>query len=307
MGAEVLPASNVRGQWAEKISARWHKTRQGAIEVGRLLIEAKAQLGHGSFTAMIEADLPFGARTAQNLMKIAGDPRITNAKFTSLLPASWATLHEISQLDDSEFEAGINSGLIRPDMKQGEIRAANRQALKVADEARVMGLEPAAGKYRTLIVDPPWDFGGAMTGRGAVIYATLTDDEIAALPVPAWAEAECHLYLWCCNNNLPAALQICRAWGFEYKIQLIWVKPKIGMGHYFRNTTEPCLFATKGNLGTRVDDIPTHFEAPLGEHSAKPELFYDLVRRASFPSHGEAFQRTQREGFVGLFQEKLAA
>ena len=156
MGAEVLPASNVRGQWAEKISARWHKTQQGVIEVGRLLIEAKAQLGHGSFTAMIEANLPFGARTAQNLMKIAGDPRITNAKFTSLLPASWATLHEISQLDDSEFEAGINSGLIRPDMKQGEIRAANRQALKVADEARVMGLEPAAGKYRTLIVDPPY-------------------------------------------------------------------------------------------------------------------------------------------------------
>jgi hypothetical protein len=35
--------------------------------------------------------------------------------------------------------------------------------------------------------------------------------------------------------------------------------------------------------------------------SEKPEEFYSLVRRASFPSYGEAFQKKARLDFVNLY------
>jgi hypothetical protein len=51
---------------------------------------------------------------------------------------------------------------------------------------------------------------------------------------------------------------------------------------------------------------PTWFEAPVGKHSDKPERFYDIVRAASYPPYGEAFQRKARPDFVNLFQQTLA-
>jgi hypothetical protein len=47
---------------------------------------------------------------------------------------------------------------------------------------------------------------------------------------------------------------------------------------------------------TRSRSIPTHFEAPVGEHSMKLEKFYDIVREAPFLPTGEAFQRKGRHG-----------
>jgi hypothetical protein len=46
-----------------------------------------------------------------------------------------------------------------------------------------------------------------------------------------------------------------------------------------------------------------HFEAPRGEHSEKPERFYEIVREASYPQYSEAFQRKARPDFVNLFIE----
>ncbi len=78
------------------------------------------------------------------------------------------------------------------------------------------------------------------------------------------------------------------------------------MGSYFRNSTEHVIFAVRGTLSTRVDDIATHFEAPLGEHSEHPDIFSDIVRRASYPPYGEIFQREERADFPNLYRAKEA-
>ena len=85
-----------------------------------------------------------------------------------------------------------------------------------------------------------------------------------------------------------------------------WVKNRFGLGAYFRNSTEHVVFAVRGGLSTRCDNIATHFQAPVGQHSVKPEAFYDIVRRASYPSYGEVFQRHTRDGFANLFEERKA-
>jgi N6-adenosine-specific RNA methylase IME4 len=176
---------------------------------------------------------------------------------------------------------------------------------------RVVNLKPQEGRFRTLVLDPPWptESAGAanIAARGNPQYALMTPDQILALPVASWAEGDCHLYLWVTNSNMPLACKCMAAWGFQHKSILTWIKPRFGLGEYFRGSTEHVLFGVRGKLGTRSRTISTHFEAPVGAHSEKPERFYEIVREASYLPAGEAFQRKAREGFVNLYQAARAA
>lgn len=123
-------ATSARQQWAGRIAAAWNKSVQGIIETGQLLIDAKASLDHGEFENMVENDLPFQPTTAQRLMKVSRDDRLANPARVQLLPPSWGTLYELTKLTDAQFEAGVKSGLIRPDMLRTAIRAENRKLTK---------------------------------------------------------------------------------------------------------------------------------------------------------------------------------
>ncbi len=113
-------------------------------------------------------------------------------------------------------------------------------------------------RFGTILVDPPWQFQNR-TGKIAPEhkrlsrYGTLTLQQIAALPVAEAASDVCHLYLWVPNALLPDGLAVLRAWGFNYKSNLVWHKIRKdggsdgrGVGFYFRNVTELILFAVRG-------------------------------------------------------------
>lgn len=119
----------------------------------------------------------------------------------------------------------------------------------------------------------------------------MTHDELLAFDVSKWAEDDCHIYLWTTNNFRPRAIELMPVWGFQHKTILTWGKPRWGLGSYFRNSTERVLFGVRGELRTRSDSIATLFNAPVAEHSAKPDAFYDIVRKASYLPYGEIFQR----------------
>ena len=84
-------------------------------------------------------------------------------------------------------------------------------------------------KYKTVYADPPWQFQNR-TGKVAPEhkrlsrYNTMRLDEIKALPVSKVADEKCHLYLWVPNALLPEGLEVMKAWGFEYKTNIIWEK-----------------------------------------------------------------------------------
>jgi N6-adenosine-specific RNA methylase IME4 len=69
------------------------------------------------------------------------------------------------------------------------------------------------------------------------------------------ADENCHLYLWITNRSLPKGFELIEAWGFRYIPCLTWVKPSIGMGNYFRGSTEQVLFAIKGNMPLKRHDM----------------------------------------------------
>jgi len=174
------------------------------------------------------------------------------------------------------------------------------------DEKRLINQIPQKkieGVFKTILIDPPWDYEHlSLAGRGKPKYAVLSIDELKAFDIQRYVDKEgCHLYLWTTNNFLYEALKLGIHWGFTYKTALTWIKPSIGLGSYFRNNTEHCLFFVSGKLTTRVKDIPTSFEAPRAEHSKKPEKIYEIIERASYPPYLQIFfpERENWETFKG--------
>jgi len=165
-------------------------------------------------------------------------------------------------------------------------------------------------RYTTVVADPPWGYRDKLGGsheRGAEgHYGTMTMRELYCLPVEAWALENSCLWLWTTNAFMVEAHQLARAWGFEPRTIMTWIKGRIengqliqqiGLGHFLRNSTEHIVFAVRGRPLILHHDIPSAFIAPRREHSEKPAAFYDLVERMSPGPYLDVFARTQRFNF----------
>lgn len=159
-------------------------------------------------------------------------------------------------------------------------------------------LEVPAGQFSTIVADPPWRYGNTST-RGAAEdhYPTMSIEELCALGdvVQERAADQSHLYLWSTAGHLPDAFSVMEAWGFEYKTYIVWVKPQMGMGNYFRVSTELVLFGVRGGMRTNCRDEKNYFEAKRSKHSAKPEFFHSLVHKASPGPYLEMFARCRKD------------
>lgn len=159
------------------------------------------------------------------------------------------------------------------------------------------------GKYSTIVADPPW-YVEKITrdvrpkqGPG-LDYPTLTVDQIAALPIGDLAADDCHLYLWTTHRYLPDALTIAETWGFTYQCIMTWVK-NVGITPYsWMYDTEHVLFCKRGSLTLDQLGLRLSFSAPVTKHSAKPDVFYERVLKASPGPRLELFARQPREGFT---------
>src|SRR5205085_7154100 len=137
-------------------------------------------------------------------------------------------------------------------------------------------------------------------------YPTMTLEEIQSLPVAELALPQSHLYLWCPNALLWEGLSLMKAWGFEYKTNLVWYKIRKdggpdarGVGFYFRNVTELILFVVRGSLrtqapGRRQVNIIT---SQKREHSRKPDELYSIIEQCSPGPYLELFARRSRRGW----------
>uniref|UniRef100_A0A6M3JJM5 Putative methyltransferase n=1 Tax=viral metagenome TaxID=1070528 RepID=A0A6M3JJM5_9ZZZZ len=156
-------------------------------------------------------------------------------------------------------------------------------------------------KYQTIVIDPPWPVKKIIRderpNQGAFDYPTMSIEEIVKLKISVLASDNCHIYLWTTHKFLPVAFLILEEWGFKYQCLLTWVK-NVGMTPFsWMYSTEHCLFGRKGSLdllklGERLD-----FNGKVREHSRKPEIFYELIKRVSPGPRIDIFSREKREGF----------
>ncbi|MBI4740240.1 MAG: S-adenosylmethionine-binding protein [Betaproteobacteria bacterium] len=168
-------------------------------------------------------------------------------------------------------------------------------------------------KFATVLADPPWQFQNR-TGKMAPEhkrlnrYGTMALDDIKTLPVCDVAAETAHLYLWVPNALLPDGLDVMRAWGFDYKSNIVWHKVRKdgepdgrGVGFYFRNATELLLFGVRGKSartlapGRRQVNIMRTMKR---EHSRKPDETYGIVEACSPGPFLELFARGSREGWT---------
>lgn len=168
-------------------------------------------------------------------------------------------------------------------------------------------------RFATILADPPWQFQNR-TGKVAPEhkrlsrYGTLKLEEICGLPVAEASAEVAHLYLWVPNALLPDGLEVMRAWGFQYKSNIVWHKLRKdggsdgrGVGFYFRNVSELLLFGIRGKNArtlqpgrTQVNYIGTRKR----EHSRKPDEQYRLIESCSRGPFLELFARGQRKGWL---------
>jgi N6-adenosine-specific RNA methylase IME4 len=240
-----------------------------AYRCGELLLEAKAHVPYGAWLPWLAENFAASERTAYQYMKAAqgGDlQRVANLTLRKALEAVGTT---------------------------GRTEAVAEPSCPLP-----------AGSFRVIVADPPWQYDNKAT-RGAAEdhYSTMTIAELCTLDVEDRAAPDAHLYLWTTNGFLREAFTVMEAWGFTYKTCLTWVKPQLGIGNYFRGSSEHVLFGLRGKLPMTDKNQPTWFKASRTRHSAKPDSFYDLVEKVSPGPYLEMFSRRRRFGWEGWGHE----
>jgi N6-adenosine-specific RNA methylase IME4 len=154
-------------------------------------------------------------------------------------------------------------------------------------------------RFGCIYVDPPWPYTNQAThGATNDHYASMTLEQICALPVASLALPQAHLHLWTTSAFLFACPQIFAAWGFTHKGEMVWEKPTMGLGNYYRLAHELCLLGVRGDLTAQQHNIISWFRAPRGVHSAKPDIARDRIEQLSPGPYLELFGRAAVPGWT---------
>jgi N6-adenosine-specific RNA methylase IME4 len=187
-----------------------------------------------------------------------------------------------------------------------DIRAQKAEARRIEQHAKLAALSnattawPTGQRFPIIYADPPYRYENERSISRAPEnhYPTVPAEEICALPVSDLATPDAVLFLWTPAPILLEALDIMRAWGFEYVTHAVWAKDKIGLGTYLRHQHELLLIGRRGNHIARGPLSSSVIHAPRREHSRKPDEAYALIERV-YPELPkiELFARGKREGW----------
>ena len=144
-----------------------------------------------------------------------------------------------------------------------------------AKRANNKPLESSLGTFSVIYSDPPWQYLGEL----AVGYPCMSTQEICDMPINNIAAEDAVLFMWTSASLLGDALQVVKAWGFEFKTSAVWDKGVAGQGAYFRQQHEVLMICIRGNVpevpyGARPASV---LKFPRLEHSRKPLEMYQII------------------------------
>lgn len=221
---------------------------------------------------------------------------------------SWSHHAEVAALPATEADAlldqaeseGWGKRELRSVVNQSRTKIGEQPSADTCTTEDLRELARRGLKFGSIYADPPWlyDNQGTRAATGNH-YAGLTVDDLCDLPIRHLAAEDAHLHLWTTNGFLFECPRIFEAWGFEFRSALIWVKPQMGIGNYWRNSHEYLLTAIRGNA-KRFNDrsLKSWLECDRGEHSAKPEQVRHFIERASPGPFLELFGRAPAPGWT---------
>lgn len=177
------------------------------------------------------------------------------------------------------------------------------------------------GPFGTILADPAWSFK-AWSGKTGTPHRTEKDhykvmpiEQVRALPVADVAAKDCALFLWVVDSHLEMAFDVAADWGFTFKTRAFtWRKvtkdgtrARIGMGYWTRKQTELCLLFTRGKPRRHGKGVREIIDAPIREHSQKPEEQYQRIEELMGGDAGgpylEMFARKTHPGWTAWGNE----
>jgi len=169
-------------------------------------------------------------------------------------------------------------------------------------------------RYDVIYADPPWDYNGKLQfdksstdiehidlskkifiSSAKFKYPTLKTNELMKLPVCEIAKDDCLLFMWTSNPHLAQAIELGRAWGFEYRtVAFVWDKMNHNPGQYTLSNCELCLVFKRGKIpaprGAR--NVQQLVRSPRREHSEKPiEVMWNIEKMFPTQDKIELFAR----------------
>ena len=149
--------------------------------------------------------------------------------------------------------------------------------------------------FEIIYADPPWDYKGQLqhagkgsddTGGALRHYPTATLAQLTKLDVPTITANNCLLFLWATSPHLDQAIELGKAWGFEWAtVAFVWDKVRVNPGFYTMSQCELCLVFKHGKIpGLRgARNVRQLVSERRGNHSEKPAAVRRRIE-AMFPA-----------------------
>jgi N6-adenosine-specific RNA methylase IME4 len=165
--------------------------------------------------------------------------------------------------------------------------------------------EPPKGQSQVIYADPPWDYSNTGFDQSAKQhYPTIPTIELCnpktwlKLPIHEILEDRSVLFLWVTYPFAKEGFQVCDAWGFDYKAQMVWVKSGgTGTGWWVEPRHELLYIAAKGQELHPAIKPESVFYYERHNHSQKPKEVYEMIEAMYTGPYIELFARNTREGW----------
>ena len=231
------------------------------------------------------------------------------AKIANVSHDTIAKVKVIEQKAAPEVKEKLSTGEISinqayQDIKKEEKKEEfNVKRKMISEQVNHVDINDIPEKFDVIYCDPPWRYDFSETTNREIEnhYTTMDCKDICKMNVPA--ADNCVLFMWATAPKLLEAIEVIKAWGFEYKTHAIWDKEKIGMGYWFRGQHELLMVATKGKVSPpdSAIRISSVIKEERTKHSRKPDCVAEYIELAFFEkSKIELFCREPRKGWYSF-------
>jgi N6-adenosine-specific RNA methylase IME4 len=297
----------VMGQMDYSLEAiqKWAKQSKQSLETQNEIAEYRLRLNRKQ-GEWIEANIPeegamgigpvIATKNSYISLSDAGIDRNNSPRFRILARMPEGKFEEIIAQTKAKSEELTSKGVLA-------------LAIRIKRREAITNTPPfPEGKYQVIYADPPWQYDNTGLGGSAEShYPTLSTTELEELEDSTARQVtdlpgdNAVLLLWATAPFAPDGLQLCEAWGFEYKTHFVWIKDKATygkLGFYVYSQHELLLVATKGSClpqeGSLVSSV---IVAPKQDHSSKPDLVYEIIEKMYPGPYIELFARKRRAGW----------
>jgi N6-adenosine-specific RNA methylase IME4 len=294
----VYEVKSIRDQGHTTIAHARRVHVGGILEVNiamEFILDAERRLGE--MLAGMEFNKGGRPKTDDTMSSVSDLPFLSEFGITPKQSSRWQAA---ARVPDEEYRKWIvkttDSGKLLT--SGGLVKLARREMHTPADNVEgvtesLQSLIDDGKKFGTVYADPPWRYGNSATRASAdgEYSNTMSMEEICAEPVAELTTDPAHLHLWTTNGFLREAFDVIDAWGFTYKSCMVWVKPQMGIGNYWRVSHEFLLLGVKGGLVFDDHAQMSWVQADRTRHSRKPRVVRERIEKVSPGPYLEMYGR----------------